>query len=137
MTDKPCYYKYIELFNDSEEFYSYYADKDKFMAKVKERQILKGRYYMLFTKAKKQEGKFNFKGAKHAKNQEINHDYVEPFMEILEVVQWRNDVFNVFLKMDSKMAKEYEKVGSLFNNNGEFFEAYVSDDYKKILKSKK
>ncbi len=136
--EKKCYNKYIELFNGDEEYNSYYTDKDTFMAKVKERQNLKGIYFRLYTKAQIQdEGKFNFKGAKHAKNQEINNVYVEPFMEIREVVQWRDDVFAIFLKMDSKMAKEYTKVGSLFNNNGEFFEAYTSNDYKKILKSKK
>jgi hypothetical protein len=136
--EKECYYKYIELFNDDAEFNSYYTDKDKFMAKVKERQNLKGIYFRLYTKAQIQdEGKFNFKEAKNAKNQEINHVYVEPFMQILEVVKWRDDVFNTFLRMDTKMAKEYAKVGTLFKNNGEFFEAYVSDDYKKILKSMK
>ena len=136
--EKRCYSIYIELFNGGVEFNSYYADKDKFMAKVKERQNLKTIYLRLYTvKPIQDDGKFNFKGAKHAKNQEINWTYIEPFLQILEVVKWRDDVFNLFLKMDTKMAKEYEKVGSLFENNGKFFEAYVSDDYKKILKAKK
>jgi hypothetical protein len=136
--EKRCYDKYIELFNGDAEYNSYYADKDKFIAKVNERQNLKGIYFRLYTKAQIQdEGKFNFKGVAHAKNQEINNVYVEPFLQILEVLNWRNDVFAIFLRMDPKMAKEYEKVGYVFENNGEFFEAYVSDDYKKILKSKK
>ena len=133
-----CYYKYIDLFNDDVEFNSYYDEKDKFMAKVKEREKLRVVYIRVLTKAQMQgDVKFNFKGAKNAKDQEINHIYVEPFLQIKEVEKWRNDVFKQFLRLDPKMAKEYTKVGSLFENNGEFFEAYVSNDYKKILKSKK
>ena len=133
-----CYYKYIDLFNDDVEFNAYYDEKDKFMAKVKERKKLRDVYIRVVAKAQIQdEGKFNFKGAKNAKNQEINHIYVEPFLQIKEVEKWRNDVFKQFLRLDPKMAKEYTKVGSIFENNGEFFEAYVSNDYKKILKSKK
>ena len=135
--EKECYYRYIELFNGDAEFNSYYADKDKFMAKVIERQKLKAVYFRLYTKAQIQdEGKFNFKGAANAKNQEINHVYIEPFLQFLEMENWRNEVFAIFLRLDPKMAKEYAKTGSLFKNNGEFFEAFVSDDYKKILKSK-
>ena len=38
---------------------------------------------------------------------------------------------------DAKTLKEYEKNGQYFNDSNEFFEAYITKDYKQILKQRK
>lgn len=49
------------------------------------------------------------------------------YLRIVEFVVDTNDDLN----------KEWDKNGNSFNNKVEFYEAFISDDYKKILKSKK
>lgn len=137
MKERTCYNEYMGLFNDNAEFNMYYEDKEKFMAKVAERKQIKAIYNSVFNKVSVQEPPVVFKGATSAKEQGVNKIFVKPLSQIKDVDEWYNSVLKLFFELDPKMSKEYEKVGPLFESKGEFFEAYVSADYKQFLREKK
>lgn len=47
------------------------------------------------------------------------------------------DFIKIVILNDSKVNKEWVKNGQLFINKTEFYEAYISDNYKNVLKEKK
>ena len=67
----------------------------------------------------------------------------ENTIQILQKVQYHkgkpyyDEVVEMMFTADVAMEKEWEKNGSLFSSKNEFYEAYVSGDYKNVLKEKK
>ena len=47
-----------------------------------------------------------------------------------------DDAVTLVLTINEKAKKEYEKNGHYFNDKMEFFEAYISSEYKTTLKNK-
>jgi len=48
-----------------------------------------------------------------------------------------NQVIDIVIETNKKLNKEWGKNGQNFENKAEFYNAYLSEDYKKILKEKK
>ena len=67
----------------------------------------------------------------------------ENIIQILHKVQYYkgkpyyDEVVEMMFAADAAMVKEWEKNGSVFSSRSEFYEAYVSGDYKNVLKEKK
>lgn len=131
-----CYDKYKELFNNKEEFNSFYTNVSLFNKEVKSREVLQKKYLTVIRDVSCA-GPLVFKGAKDVKKDNIASYYINSIEELKIIDSWYNSTLDEYFKADTKMAKEYEKIGYLFNSKKEFFEAYISADYKKILKMKK
>ena len=156
--ENKCYDEYIELFNNEEEFDSFYTNVAKFNQEVNRRKVIQKEYFALINRIPQernavmgnalQTGKLSeiyatgkkisvsFKGAKDGKDANAL-EYINAIERFKIIDAWYDNALDMYFKIDAKMAKEYGKVGLLFNNKKEFFEAYISPDYKKILKSKK
>jgi hypothetical protein len=48
-----------------------------------------------------------------------------------------NQVIDIVIETNKNLNKEWAKNGQYFENKAEFYTAYLSEDYKKILKDKK
>lgn len=63
-------------------------------------------------------------------------------IQILRKVQYHKgkyyygEVLEMMFSADAIMTKEWEKNGQYFSSKNEFYEAYISGYYKKILKEK-
>ena len=134
-----CFKKYKNLFNNTDEFYSYYADADKFNKEVAKREVIQDRYQAMSLSLMKRQGRGEtlvFKGAKDAKEADVR-SYANTLEELKIVDKWYNTILDLCFKIDPKMQKEYEKVGYLFGSKEAFFESYVSSSYKTDLKNAK
>ena len=133
--DTKCFDKYIGLFNSSDEFYSYYSDVNLFSEEVTKRDgILKK--YQFIMKELNQTKKLTFKGAKDSKYSDMQM-IISSLDEFKIVEKWYDDALNACFNVDSKMMKEYEKVGYLFASKSAFFQSYTSSSYKNDLKNAK
>ncbi|MDR0754697.1 MAG: hypothetical protein LBF04_04835 [Prevotellaceae bacterium] len=54
-----------------------------------------------------------------------------------EYNQKKNEIIDIVIANHAQMNKEYTKNGQLFENNAEFYNAYISGNYKQILKERK
>lgn len=79
----------------------------------------------------------NLKGAKDSKKEDVLSffDYLAECVAISP--ETRPQLIEMVVGSNTKMLKEWDKNGDYFDDRVEFYEAYISDDYKKILKSKK
>ena len=130
-----CYSKYIYLFNSDKEFEQFYAEVEDFIGEVARREQL-FQQYELINKNLPKDGSLSFKGALDGKSPEIV-EYVNLLSSLKIVELWYNTTLETIFSSDAKMVKEYSKVADKFENKAEFFDAYVSSDYKTILKNKK
>ena len=130
-----CYDKYSDLFNNRDEFNSFYITAARFNKEVSYREDIRKRFMAILSKAP-MEKSMSFKGAKNGKNIEML-EYMDAIEEFKIVDSWYYATLEAYLKADAKMNKEYSKVSKFFNGKKEFFEAYTSPNYSKILKSNK
>ena len=126
---------YGNLFSSRTEFDNTYNTSEQgFLDDVKLRQSLKADIQEIASmlsglKAPK------FKDGLTGKNEDI--------IQLLKKVQYHkgkyyyNEVVDMMFAADAAMTKEWEKNGSLFSSRNEFYEAYVSGEYKNVLKEKK
>ncbi len=80
--------------------------------------------------------KLTFKGAKDSKYSDMQM-IISSLDEFKIVEKWYDDALNACFNVDSKMMKEYEKVGYLFASKSAFFQSYTSSSYKNDLKNAK
>lgn len=127
--------QYGNLFSSREEFDNTYNTSEQgFLDDVKLRQSLK---------ADIQEIASMLLGLKSAKFKDGITGKNENIIQILQKVQYHNgkyyydEVVDMMFAADASMTKEWEKNGSLFSSRNEFYEAYVSGEYKNVLKEKK
>lgn len=133
--ESKCFDKYIKLFNSADEFYSFYNDATRFNQEVSFRQKINSKHDSILRAL--QYRQLVFKAAQSEKNATIMAPYLEAIEEFKIVESWYNATLEAFFKADAKMVKEFEKSGSFFKSKQEFFDAYISPDYKTILKTKK
>ena len=127
--------QYGNLFSSRTEFDNTYNTSEQgFLDDVKLRQSLKADIQEIASmlsglKAPK------FKDGLTGKNEDI--------IQLLKKVQYHkgkyyyDEVVDMMFAADASMTKEWEKKGSFFSSRNEFYEAYVSGDYKNVLKEKK
>ena len=79
----------------------------------------------------------NIKGESDNKKEKYRRffDYLDECVAISPNA--RPQLIEIMVSKNKKMSEEWEENGKYFNNVVEFYEAYISDDYKSILKSKK
>ena len=130
-----CYDKYSDLFNNRDEFNSFYITAARFNKEVSYREDIRNRFMAVLRKVPLEKS-MSFKGAKNGKNVEML-DYLDAIEEFKIVDSWYYATLEAYLNADAKMNKEYSKVSKFFDGKKEFFEAYTSPNYSKILKSNK
>ena len=129
------YYKeYAYLFKDRLEYDSRYdmaVSNKTFMNEIEDRKNAKQRLKMLTWKLEKYYSS--------VKLQKI-YSYGSSFYEEINYYKtgyYYDEAINAILSLNDKAKVEYEKNGQYFANQEEFFEAYLSSEYKNILKNKK
>lgn len=127
--------QYGSLFSTRAEFdNTYNISEQGFLDDVNLRQRLK---------ADIQEITSMLAGLKSAKFKDGLTGKKEDIVHILQRVQYHkgkyyyDEVLEMMFIADVAMMKEWEKNGQLFSSKNEFYEAYVSGDYKNVLKEKK
>lgn len=130
-----CYDKYIGLFNNSDEFYSFYSDVDKFNKEVATREEIQKKYQSAMNRLSRGET-LTFKGVKDGKATAAQM-FISALDEFRVVEKWYEDALNAYFNADARMMKEYGKVGNLFANKETFFQSYISSSYKNDLKNAK
>ena len=130
-----CYDKYIRLFNNDDEYNLYYLDENKFKEEVEKREKIE-KNYLAITRRLSEGKSLSFIGAKNNSKLEANI-YISALEDSKIKMQWYTSLLDVYFIADTKMKKEYEKVGYLFENREKFFESYISGFYKDNLKKLK
>ena len=121
--------QYGDLFADMSDFDSFYKQgRDLFMQEA------------AFKKFKTRLDEFSelkLKEAKTSKKDAVRQylDFVNECTGISPNAYPR--IVNLIVTTNEKMAKEWSSNGQYFKNEVEFYETYISEDYKKILKNKK
>lgn len=115
------------LFEDMSEFLPYYVQGNH----IKEYAIRRFKYRLNDFVS------LNLKDAKDSKKEDVKQ-----FLAYLaECKAISNDAYpqmiEILVNKNSKMIKEWNENGEFFVNEVEFYEAYISNDYKTILKNKK
>ncbi|MCR4816875.1 MAG: WG repeat-containing protein [Bacteroidales bacterium] len=115
------------LFKDLLEFLPYYLQGDY----TKEYAVRRFKYRM------NDFASLNLKGALDSKKDDIKF-----FLTYLADCKAISDeaypkMIEVLVSKNSKMIKEWDENGEFFVNEVEFYEAYITNDYKTILKNKK
>ena len=79
----------------------------------------------------------NLKGARDSKKEEIKQFFV--YLAECKAISSAAypQMIGLLVSTNKKMSKEWEENGQFFVDEVEFYEAYITDDYKNILKSKK
>ena len=129
-----CHDKYIDLFNDEEEFASSYANINDFVDMVDKRSLLKKAFESYISRICK-ESTLAFRGANTDKPS-TESGYIKALESFKEMDAWYTKALDACFIADTKMVKEFTKSGHIFADKAEFFAAYTSPNYKKILKSK-
>lgn len=133
--DAKCYDKYIGLFNSNDEFDSFYSNINLFTEEVAKREVIQKKYQSIMRRLGQGET-LAFKGAKEGKAPDVQA-YINALDEFKVVGKWYDDALNAYFNADSKMLKEYGKVGNLFSSKEAFFNSYISSSYKNDLKNAK
>ena len=127
--------QYGNLFSSRDEFdTTYNTSEQEFLNDVNLRQSLKADIQEIASMLSGL-NKPKFKDGLTGKNENI--------IQILQKVQYHqgkyyyDEVVGMMFATDAAMEKEWGKKGSLFSSRNEFYEAYVSGDYKNVLKEKK
>jgi len=115
------------LFKDMSEFLTFYLQGDY----TKEYAVRRFKYRL------NDFASLNLKDAKDSKKEDVKQFLVY----LAECKAISNDAYPPMIEMlvnkNSKMIKEWDENGEFFVNEVEFYEAYITDDYKTILKNKK
>ncbi|MBR4773448.1 MAG: WG repeat-containing protein [Bacteroidales bacterium] len=79
----------------------------------------------------------NLKGAKDSKKEEIKQFFV--YLAECKAIYSAAypQMIGLLVSTNKKMSKEWEENGQFFVDEVEFYEAYITDDYKSVLKTKK
>lgn len=79
----------------------------------------------------------NLKGARDSKKEEIKQFFV--YLAECKAISSAAypQMIGLLVSTNKKISKEWEENGQFFVDEVEFYEAYITDDYKNILKSKK
>ena len=133
--DAKCYDKYIGLFNSNDEFNSFYSNINLFTEEVEKREVIQKKYQSVMRRLGQGET-LAFKGAKEGKAADVQM-FINALEEFKVVGKWYDDALNAYFNADSKMMKEYGKVGNLFSSKEAFFNSYISSLYKNDLKNAK
>ena len=127
--------QYGNLFSSRAEFdNTYNTSEQSFLDDVKLRQSLKADIQNIASM---------LSGLKTPKFKDGLTGKNESVIQLLQKVQYHkgeyfyDEVVEMMFAADASMTKEWEKNGSLFSSKNEFYEAYVSGDYKNVLKEKK
>ena len=127
--------QYGTLFSSRSEFNNTYNTSEQgFLEDVKLRQSLRSDIQDITSM---------LAGLKTAKFKDGLTGKNESIIQILQKVQYHkrkyyyDEVVEMMFAADAAMEKEWEKNGSLFSSRNEFYEAYVSGEYKNVLKEKK
>lgn len=127
--------QYGNLFSSRTEFDSTYNTTEK--------AFLDDAALRLSLKADIQEITTMLTGLKLAKFKDGLTGKQEDIIQILRKVQnhqgkyYYDEVLEMMFAADAAMTKEWEKNGQLFSSRNEFYEAYVSGEYKNVLKEKR
>lgn len=78
----------------------------------------------------------DLKGALEGSNQ-VAREVAFCFVNLAAAPAFQEEAAELLVLQNKKIAKEYEKNGQYFASKAEFVMAYISSDYKNILKSKK
>lgn len=142
---KTCKEKYIHLFKSEDEFNNYYSS-NQFEEEVANRQRIETMYkgQMGFIDIHFKE-KFKFQGCMSYTGDPFsplgNAKHVAEFLHKKDIdilpSSYAEKLLDKCFDIDTNMAKEYEKNGIFFTNKKEFFAAYITSNYKNILKEKK
>ena len=150
-----------KLFASKDEFDSFYIKgKDIYQAEVEKRKILK--YFsdnaksiesMDFQKEKKRSvgsvlgitaltlatggaGAILFAVPHHTNENEIRKNILATISENKDK-SYYSQILDFVIETNKGLNTEWSKNGEFFENKAEFYNAYLSDDYKKILKTNK
>jgi hypothetical protein len=136
ISDQTCqesqYTDYKHLFKSQEEFLIYYnKSQEAFDQEIMSRNSK----YVRFEKFLNNElyGKLKFLNAKIYEDTRLL-GVITQYNELKEMC---NMSANVLISKNPKMLSEYQKTAMYWGNADEFFEAYISGNYKQILKNKK
>lgn len=150
------YKKNGNLFLNEKDFDSFYTKgNDVYQTTVEKKTVLKkmSKYYdvlesMDFRKETKESivsalgrgllgfaTNSNISPSDYTDENEIRKDIINMVVECQEKIYF-NDVINYVINTNKKLNNEWTKNGQYFENKVDFFESYVSDNYKQILKQK-
>ena len=126
------YANYKHLFKSQEEFLMWYnKTREEFDQEV-ERRNSKYKRFEIYLNSEVY-GKLNFLNAKIAEDARLS-GIIEQYAELKEMC---NMSANELVTKNQKMLTEYQKTSIYWRNADEFFAAYISGNYKQILKDKK
>lgn len=135
------YVDYGDLFADKEEFDKQYdsieSDSD-FRAEIEKRIAERNLLNLKKRKVKRymnDSKDIKFQGVLSPKH--TFHDSFEIIYENMRTPCCYEEFISSFLSINTKAAKEYGRNSRYFKDKKEFFEAYITPEYKKILKSNK
>ena len=126
------YANYKHLFKSQEEFLMWYnKTREEFDQEV-ERRNSKYKRFEIYLNSEVY-GKLNFINAKIAEEARLS-GIIAQYDELKEMC---NMSANELVTKNKKMLTEYQKTSIYWRNADEFFAAYISGNYKQILKDKK
>ena len=126
------YANYKHLFKSQEEFLMWYnKTREEFDQEV-ERRNSKYKRFEIYLNSEVY-GKLNFLNAKIAEDARLS-GIIAQYAELKEMC---NMSANELVTKNQKMLTEYQKTSIYWRNADEFFAAYISGNYKQILKDKK
>ena len=115
------------LFKDMTDFLNYYI-----LGTVDKEYAIRRFKYRL-----KDFGSLSLKGAKGSKKEDVKKFLV--YLAECEAISSAAypQMIGLLVSTNKKMSREWEENGQFFVDEVDFYEAYITDDYKNILKSKK
>ncbi len=121
--------QYGQLFKDDDDFWLFYE--------IGQSKFLQEAAFRKFQLKVEDFSELKLKEALSSKKEDIIQylNYVNECTTISQDAYPR--IVKLIVTTNNKMSKEWMSNGLLFENEVEFYEAYISDNYKKILKSKR
>lgn len=132
------YQKYSNLFANINEFNERYdaaSRDDDFVSEISKRQEAKDKLlrYEVYIQQKASNTKLQGMSDWSKEECRIIMSYLKEFYN----TYYYTDAVDILFKENLKIKQEYEKNGEFFSDREEFFQAYISSEYKSILKNKK
>lgn len=132
------YLNYAYYFKDQTEFnerYNLAASNDDFMKEIRERKEAK-KSFEDFNRDMENNPNVNLQGMFSSNDKKIR-EYLGHVCFQKRKCYYYDDAINVVISINKNAKKEYEKNGQYFASPKEFFEAYISSQYKAELKKHK
>ena len=129
-------YKY--LFKSENEFNtSYYANPDdkSFIKEIYRRKEAYERFYIFRDFVRINTKRINVKQLNTSPK--YHTKMVRDFLWNFKKTYYYDDAIDFLISQEANASKEYQKQSKYFSSKREFFEAYISENYKTILKVKK